>query len=333
MSKKGVAAAVSAKKEPEILASLDSINKSFNWKSDGEKNLRFAGENEKLKSVFFATYLKACKLYGNHGIEPEDFINHVFSAIEKKQESVTSPVEILEFLQTYYIDDLYLAYACSLGIDSAWESFVLNFSSDVKFFAKIFSRSLSINEEIADSIWTYLYLPSRNGRKRISNYDGRVSLTSWLRAVVFNYLVNQRKLKNNRIQSLDDVSDVSTTFEQQKIDSVMRFKRYGWFVSTSIEEACQELTNQECSLILLRYEKNQDLKHISHLFNIHQSTVMRRIEKICWRIRQKVKTNLIMKYKLNESVVKECISDLVENSNYSIISKIRESRGETALKR
>jgi RNA polymerase sigma-70 factor len=311
----------------------DSMNKSFNYKNDYKKSAGssafFVEKNEKFDFVISTAYLKACNFYGNHGVDVREFIKHISLTIEKNKGAEICPTSILQFIESHYIDDLYLTFACSLGIDTAWRCFINNFSSDIRLFAKLFSRNSTIAGEIAASIWTYLYLPSRNGRKRISTYDGRIPLTNWLRVVVSNRLANQRELKINRIEGLDDIAESAMPFDHDKIDSAMRFKRYGAFVSSSLEQACRELTNQECLLILLRYERNLDLKYISRLFNVHQSTVMRRIEKTCWKIRQKVKSNLITKYKLNEFAVEECIADLLENPGYSIIGKIRESRDET----
>jgi RNA polymerase sigma-70 factor len=329
-------AAISTVREmPATLALPDSTNKSFNYESNYQKNARKAAflfeKNEKFDFVISAAYLKACKFYGNHGVNEQEFVRHISLTIEKNNKAEICPSSILQFIESHYIDDFYLAYACSLGIETAWQCFINNFSSDIRIFAKLFSRNSTIAGEIADSIWTHLYLPSRNGRKRISTYDGRIPLSNWLRVVVSNRLANQRELKNNRIEGLDDIAESSVPFQHDTIDSAMRFKRYGAFVSSSLEKACRELTNQECLLILLRYERNLELKYISHVFNVHQSTVMRRIEKACGKIRQKVRLNLTTKYRLNEFAVEECIADLLENPNYSILSKIRESRDETVF--
>jgi RNA polymerase sigma-70 factor (ECF subfamily) len=328
---------------PAALVLPDSINKSFKYKSDYQKSVESAAflveRNEKSDFAISTAYLRACQFYGNHGVNEQEFVNYISSlTIEKNRRvKVVSPAgssngsgsSILQFIKSHHINDLYLAYACSLGIDTAWQCFINSFSSDIRIFARLFSGNATIAGEIAGSIWTYLYLPSRNGRKRISTYDGRIPLTNWLRVVVSNRLANHRELKINRSsKGLDDVAESSVPFEHDKIDSAIRFRRYGVFVSDSLAEACRELTNQECLLILLRYERNLELKYISRLFNVHQSTVTRRIERTCWKIRQKVRSILIKKYKLNEFAVEECIAELLENPDYSIIGKIRESRDE-----
>lgn len=326
---------------PTALALPDSINKSFKYKSDYQKNIESAAflveRSEKSDFVISTAYLRACQFYGNHGVNEQEFINYISSlTIEKNQRvKVVSPAgggNIIQFIKSHHINDLYLAYACSLGIDTAWQCFINSFSTDIRIFARLFSGNATIAGEIAGSIWTYLYLPSRNGRKRISTYDGRIPLTNWLRVVVSNRLANHRELKINCSKGLDDVAESSVPFEHDKIDSAIRFRRYGVFISDSLAEACRELTNQECLLILLRYERNLDLKYISRLFNVHQSTVTRRIERTCWKIRRKVRSILIKKYKLKEFAVEECIAELLENPDYSIISKIRESRDEAIFK-
>jgi RNA polymerase sigma-70 factor len=339
MSKEEIeTAAMGAVREmPAILALPDLTNKSFNYESNYPKksagSVAFLFEkNEKLDFVISGAYLKACKSYGNHGVGLQEFVRHISITIKKNNEAEICPTSILQFIESHYIDDFYLAYACSLGVETAWQCFINNFSSDIRVFAKLFSKNSTTAGEVAGSIWTYLYLPSRNGRKRIATYDGRIPLTNWLRVVVSNRLANQRELKSNRIEGLDDIAESAVPFQHDKIDSAMRFKRYGVFVSSSLAKACRELTNQECLLILLRYERNLELKYISRLFNVHQSTVMRRIERTCSKIRRKVRTNLATEYKLNELAVEECIADLLENPNYSIISKIRESRDETVFR-
>lgn len=321
---------------PAAMALPDITNKSFDYGSNYKNNAGSAAallveQNAEFDFVISTAYLKACRFYGNHGVGEQEFVRHISLTIEKNKGAEICPTSILQFIESHYIDDLYLAYACSLGVETAWQCFINNFSSDIRVFAKLFSGNSTIAGEIAGSIWTYLYLPSRNGRKRISTYDGRIPLTNWLRVVVSNRLANQRELKINRTEGLDDIAESSVPFEHDKIDSAMRFKRYGAFVSEALEQACGELTNQECLLILLRYERNLDLKYISRLFDVHQSTVMRRIERTCWKIRQKVRSNLITKYKLNELAVEECIAELLENPDYSIIGKIRHSRDETVF--
>ena len=73
------------------------------------------------------------------------------------------------------------------------------------------------------------------------------------------------------------------------------------------------LTPRESRMLLLRYQRGLLLEEIAKLLSIHPSTVCRQLDRVHDRLRREVITTLTRTHGLSESVVDECLRDVLDS--------------------
>src|SRR4030095_3967206 len=99
--------------------------------------------------------------------------------------------------------------------------------------------------------------------------------------------------------------------------------RYRALIIDSMEHACNELTDRERLMLLLRYDNCLQLGHIGQIFGHHQATITRQLERVQAKIRLAVVSILTRKYGLSQAAIDECLVEIVENPGYSILVLIK----------
>jgi hypothetical protein len=107
------------------------------------------------------------------------------------------------------------------------------------------------------------------------------------------------------------------------IEMVLRSSRYQALIKDSLEQACNELTDREKLMLLLRYNNGLQLGQIGCLFGLHQATITRQLERVQSKIRRAVVSTLTHKYGLSQAAIDECLAEIVENPGYSLLVLIR----------
>ena len=98
------------------------------------------------------------------------------------------------YLRRLHLRDLALAQACARGYEPAWKQFIDNYREPLRHAATSISKSLSIGEELADSLYAELFgLKDQEGERRspLSSYTGRGSLMGWLRTTLAQRFVDR----------------------------------------------------------------------------------------------------------------------------------------------
>src|SRR5207253_8161382 len=98
------------------------------------------------------------------------------------------------------------AQACARGYEPAWKHFIDSYRHPLQQAAVAISKSLSIGEELADSLYAELYgLKDQDGGRRspLASYSGRGSLMGWLRTTLAQRYVDRFR-RTQREAPLED---------------------------------------------------------------------------------------------------------------------------------
>jgi RNA polymerase sigma-70 factor, ECF subfamily len=288
------------------------------------KESRLSLEALSLEAFVKRLYRNGYSCHGDLQVGIKEFEIKLWSIVEKSLGENASGDNAVRIINSLHGNDLYLAFACAQHSSVAWDRFTSIYRKYIHDLTAFVSPVRSMGYELAETLLTDLYLPDRSGYSRIASYDGRSSLATWLRPIICNRVINERKRKFNGMTQLnDDLFEKADERAWLSIEMDLRSSRYRELIADSLEQSCNKLTDRERLMLLLRYDNGLQLGQIGHLFGLHQATITRQLERVQEKIRQVVVSLLTYKYELSQEAIDECLAEIVENPGYSILVLIK----------
>lgn len=256
-----------------------------------------------------------------------------------------STKEIKDFLQQIQADDLFLALACANGNERAWWEFDQQHRAYLERVARHLARTEIDAQEVVDTVYVELYGTRVVDGERVSKfatYSGRGSLRGWLRTVIWHSLVDLHRASHDEV-SLDEMTEtVGESYthasfantnlggEDEMIEQIAK-DRYRKATLTAIENAFASLDNHEKLLLLYYHVEDLKLREIARMVEnsasplrdwfqrksanrennpdsrIHESTIMRWLEKSYSKVLKLFRTELRSIHNLSEEEVEICL--------------------------
>lgn len=264
--------------------------------------------------------------------------------------------ELTDFLSVIQADDLFMAIACANGNERAWWEFDQQHRAYMERVARHLARTDMDATDIVDTVYEQLYGTRIVDGERVSKfatYSGRGSLRGWLRTVIWHSLVDRHRAGHDEV-SLDEMTETigegmaHASFAEQPaggdaemVDQITR-DRYRKATVTAIENAFNTLEDHEKLILLYYHVENLKLREISRLVEnedsplrawfqrksqsrdsnpagrIHESTVMRWLEKCYAKVLMSFRSKLQDEGGLTEAEILICTrlatEDLAGNS-------------------
>ncbi len=253
--------------------------------------------------------------------------------------------EIKDFLRQIQADDLFLAIACANGNERAWWEFDQRHRPYLERVARHLARTDIDAQEVVDSVYVELYGTRVVNGERVSKfatYSGRGSLRGWLRTVIWHSLVDLHRASHDEV-SLDEMTEnvgegyAHANFAEMnlggEVDMINQIAkdRYRRATLSAIENAFANLDDHEKLLLLYYHVENLKLREIARLVEnsesplrgwfqrksasreknpatrIHESTVMRWLEKSYAKVLKMFRNELQTVHKLSEQELEICM--------------------------
>lgn len=274
----------------------------------------------------------------------------------------TSGLELKDFLNQLQAADLFMAIACSVGNERAWWEFDQQHRAYMERVARHLARTEIDAQEVIDTVYVELYGTRVVDGERVSKfatYSGRGTLRGWLRTVIWHCVVDLHRASHDEV-SLDEMTEnvgegyahasfVETNLggEDEMIEKISK-DRYRKATLTSIENAFASLDAHEKLLLLYYHVESMKLREIARLVEnvdsplrgwfqrksasreenpsskIHESTIMRWLEKSYTKVLSAFRAELISTHALNEEEIEICIGlateDLASPNMYKNLS-------------
>jgi len=265
--------------------------------------------------------------------------------LESASDQPLTAAEVREFLDNLQADDLFLALACAAGNERAWWEFDQTHRSYMERFARHLARGDADPDEVIGNVYIELYgtrVVDGERYSKFGTYSGRGSLRGWLRTIIWHSVVDQHRAGHSEV-SLDEMTETigegaahaafalpTPDGDSYMIEQVAR-ENYRSATVAALSEAFSALEPHEKLLIALYHVDNLKLREISRLVEneasplrgwikrrsssrekdpsarIHESTVMRWLEKSYERILDVFKRDLAGRQGLNPAEVEICI--------------------------
>lgn len=254
--------------------------------------------------------------------------------------------ELADFLRQIQCDDLFLALACSNGNERAWWEFDQQHRAYMERVARHLAKTEIDAQEVIDTVYVELYGTRVVDGARVSKfatYSGRGSIRGWLRTVIWHSLVDLHRASHDEV-SLDEMTEtvgegsahsnfaesISLGGEDEMIEHLAK-ERYRKATLASLDTAFTTLDNHEKLLLLYYHVENLKLREIAKLVEsetsplrdwfqrksasrekapssrIHESTIMRWLEKSYSKILQTFRSELKANHSLSSEEIEICM--------------------------
>ena len=259
--------------------------------------------------------------------------------------------ETLEFLDLLQVDDLFMAMACADGNERAWWEFDQQYRGYLERLARHLAKTEVDAQEVIDCVYVELYGTRFVDGQRVSKfatYSGRGSLKGWLRTVIWHTLVDLHRASHDEV-SLDEMTENAgegavhanlanppVGGDNEFVDQIARVQ-YRTATSKSIETAFASLEEHEKLLLLYYHVEQLKLREIARLVEnensplrrwfqrrmqsrkdnpqgrIHESTVMRWLDKSYAKVLQLFRAELATTHKLSPAEIEICMNLVTED--------------------
>ena len=255
----------------------------------------------------------------------------------------SSTDDVRKFVGALQDLDLYLALACSQGNEAAWWQFDRQYRSFIERVARHLASSGMDADEVIESVYVDLFGTRVEGGVRQSkfrSYTGRGSLRGWLRTIIWHTVVDLYRRKQDEVP-LEDFSRSGENRERQPlpleehgseelmVTNVLR-ERYKSLSGAALDESLSTLDDHETLLLLYYHVEGLKLREIARLVEqpaspirrwfqqqsrrrnagsnsrVHESTVMRWLEKVYRKVSDRFRAVLAHKHGLTAAEIEIC---------------------------
>lgn len=194
-------------------------------------------------------------------------------------------VGVDSYLRGLHLQDLALAQACARSYEPAWNQFIDCYREPLKQAATAISKSSSIGEELADSLYAELFgLKDPHGERRspLVTYSGRGSLMGWLRTTLAQRYVDRFR-RTHREAPLEEGELAAINDAESSPDDVARLR-----LETTIHTTLRELEPEDRFLLASYFLDGRTLLEIARLLRVHEATVSRKLKRLTNSVRKQL---------------------------------------------
>jgi RNA polymerase sigma-70 factor (ECF subfamily) len=244
--------------------------------------------------------------------------------------------ELRRYLEGLHLEDLAVACACAVGVESAWEHFVREHRPVLYRAADMIDPSGGARE-LADSLYADLYgLKDRSGQRAslFRYFHGRSSLATWLRAVLAQRHVDRLR-ERRRVEPLPD-EESSVAIAVSPATPHPERPRYVARMKQALGRAMARLAARDRLRLGCYYAQELTLAQTGRLLREHEATVSRHLARTRRAIREDIERQLRAEAKMSDAEMALCFESVMEDSGSIDLGKmldVGDQRKESGLGR
>ena len=182
-------------------------------------------------------------------------------------------------------EDFQLAQKCLEGETPAISALQESFAAPVLKFLLHTGASLEEATEVVDALWADCLAPMGRGHIRLTGYNGRCALLTWLNTVALNCLLSRKRTERNRATLFETRSDFSAQDDENSstpIAEVAEVERLDQaplldLMRVAIERAFAECPPEDFVLLQLAHSDGLKLAELARIFGTSRSSIDRQI--------------------------------------------------------
>lgn len=211
----------------------------------------------------------------------DEFAGMLASAAARKPPGVDSQ----SYFRSLHLRDLALAQGCARGYEPAWNQFIDTYRQSLKQAAIAISKSVSVGEELSDSLYAELFgLKDQGGQRRspLASYSGRGSLMGWLRTTLAQRYVDRFR-RTYREDPLEE-GQFAAASESSPLPENATLLR----LESTVRATLHNLEPEDRFLLASYFLDGRTLLEIAHLLRVHEATVSRKLKRLTESVRKQL---------------------------------------------
>lgn len=181
------------------------------------------------------------------------------------------------------LEDLRTCAGCCAGLDESWDRFYRRFGPFMRLTASRLFRNADRAEDLVSSLFVELL-----EKGKIRQYNGRGSVRGWLRTVVVNrFLDDRRRGARTRLESIEDVVVPQAACQEEGCEKYFR-KSVLEGITGLLEDTLAKLPVSRAGFVNLYYFQDATLAEAAGHLDVHESTACRWNVKILQKIRREI---------------------------------------------
>jgi RNA polymerase sigma-70 factor len=302
----------------------------------------------------------------NYSVNYQQFRERIEKTVRKyllTEELAPTLKEVKDLIDQIHADDLYLALACINGDECAWWDFDAEYRPYLEKLARSLTNTHGDAEEIVANLYTELYgISIHEGRRnsKFLTYSGRGTLRGWLRTIIWHSTVDLHRASEG-IVSLEEIvqqvgegvahnimNKTKEDTEQEMIETLNR-KRYLKIALQAIEKVFANLEDYEKLILYYYHVENLKLREIAKIVElpssplrnwfkrhsekstrVHESTIMRWLDKTYSKILKLFRAELAKAQELKLKEIEICLELIAQElPKFSLEEKLSDARRES----
>lgn len=250
------------------------------------------------------------------------------------------------FIGELKLDDLYLGLGCLQGDERAWWEFDRRHRSFIETLTRRLVKSDTDADEVIDAVSAELFgtkIIDGIRQSKLRSYTGRGTLRGWLRVIIMHAATDLHRITKVEapVEDLAAASDKLIaqsiwTAEDSMLTSIVR-QRYRSATMAALDGALAGLDDHETLLLLYYHVEGLKLREIARIVEeprspmrrwferrssrqsrVHESTIMRWLDKVYKKILDRFKADLASKHGLKPEEIEICKAIAAEDPAQSI---------------
>jgi RNA polymerase sigma-70 factor len=292
--------------------------------------------------------------YGNFDVPFDDFRDAIANAALKYLVRFGQPTvgpsadELTNFIGELQLLDLYLALGCLRGDENAWWTFDRQHRSFIERWTRRLVHADTDADEVIDAVYVELFGTKMVGTVRQSKfrtYTGRGTLRGWLRTIILHAVVDLYRTRKLEVSLNDSAGNEDeprawnipiSGAEDLMLSTVVR-ERYRSATTAALDKALATLDDHETLLLLYYHVEGLKLREIARIVEeprspirrwfqrrrsphgrVHESTVMRWLEKVYRKIAERFQAELAGPHGLKPEEIEICKAIAAEDAGTEI---------------
>ncbi len=219
-----------------------------------------------------------------------------------------------ERIKNVHTTDLILTIALAKGDEQAWRVFNQKYENHIRINSQKYANNPTMANEIATGLVGMLMLPSSNSsHPRIASYNGRGSLSSWLRMVIFREM-----LAYNRKKHMSDIEQISL-IDSDEYPSDRELEIF----QKVVVRGFRAISIHDKKLLREYYIQRNPEKKLASQYGVHVSTISRRLQRICKHLLKEFESIAAEEFGVGNDLIQSMMSKFKISCNENIREILR----------